>query len=183
MGRRVRTPTTRSTRSPKASAATRVRCRRNGWRARPGIIAERCKAVDIADHDGADSRAARRRSLSRPTTVAAMKPGAVIVDLAGRAGRQRRRHRSSTRSSSRTASRSSAFAQSARAGRGRRQRALRAQRAQLPRAVAQSPRPATSPYPRTTRSSSRYACLRERPGRGEAVKPSPHRRLESRGTS
>ena len=80
-GSTFRTRTTRSARSPKAWAATRGRCRRRGWRGRPAIIAERCKQVDIVITTALiPGRPAPK--LIKADTVAAMKPGAVLVDLA-----------------------------------------------------------------------------------------------------
>ena len=106
------------------------------WMARQsGIIAERCKAVDILITTALiPGRPAPK--LIKADTVAGMKPGAVIVDLAVEqggnvegseldkiVGQERREDRR--------------LRQSARARRDRRQRALRAERAQLSRAVAQ----------------------------------------------
>ena len=88
------------------------------------------------DHDRADSRAGRRRSSSRPATVAAMKPGAVIVDLAVEQG-------GNVEGSeldqivAKNGVKIVGFGNLPALVASRRERALRAQRAQFPGAVAQ----------------------------------------------
>ena len=73
---------TRRRKPPKASAATRGRCRRLDASARQVEVAERVAAGRHRHHHRADSRAARRRCWSPRRWSQAMKPGSVIVDMA-----------------------------------------------------------------------------------------------------
>ena len=133
------------------------------WMARQaGVVHERCKQMDIVITTALiPGRPAPM--LIKAETVAAMKPGSVIVDLAVEQGRQRggRRARPHRREERRQDRRHD---QSRGDRAGGRERALCPQRARFPHAVAQ-PEDRRVRGPEGRRDRRRDARLRERAGR------------------